>query len=143
MGEKEIIQEDLAEISVSDNGTVYRGKSPTIFESMRGPFRDIAIAWHQKFSLMGSYRMDVHFTHSDVLRLFKAMFGTELRPWLLENQGFTVSPELAKMILQKVKLTDLTLGELMSMNSSGATETSAANEQSSEVAAKKILLRRV
>jgi hypothetical protein len=62
----------------------------------------------------------------DIVHLFKSRFGSELKPWLLK-EGFTVSPELAKRILSTVKLTDVTLGQLMEM-SSGSEDSATADK---------------
>ena len=112
MGEKELIKCDLTDVSVSEDTTVYRDKPPTIFAPLRG----IYISWYQKFQLMGSYRVDTFFSRAEVLRLFKAQFGTELHASLIERYGFTISDDLKKAVLKTVKLTDLTLGELAAMS---------------------------
>jgi hypothetical protein len=41
---------------------------------------------------------------------------------LIERHGFTMSPEFIKAALRTVKLTDLTLGDLVAMNSAPAAE---------------------
>jgi hypothetical protein len=114
MGTREIAEHCLADIPVSDNpNRVIRRDRPGIF----GWRNRIFITWFQKLHLMGQYRMEVELSTNDILHLFKARFGTELRPWLLD-EGFTLSPEMAKHALKSVKLTDLTLGDLVAMNSS-------------------------
>ena len=43
--------------------------------------------------------MEVDFEDSDVIQLFKTRFGTELDADLVSEHGFTISPELEKVVL--------------------------------------------
>ena len=87
----------------------------------------------------GNYRMAVRFSRSDILHLFKSVFGAELDVSLLNDHGFTVSPELKRSILQTVKLTDLTLADLSGMNSGSPSNA----QQPSQSETRKPLLRTV
>jgi hypothetical protein len=111
MGESEIAEYSLSELGVSDDSTVYRAKPPTIFKS----WRDVRIHWFQKLRFTGSYRMQLELTHWDIVRLFKAAFGDKLTPEIVREYGFKISPELEKAALGKIKIADLTVGELVAM----------------------------
>jgi hypothetical protein len=139
MGQKELINASAEELKISDDEEkwVYRGKPPTIFRdtlSSKWPtyYTRLHVAWHQKMQFMGDYRMTIELTREDVLQLFKAMFGTELRAYLIEDKGFTVSEDFKKAVLKTIKLTDLTLGELAAMNAGQAAQESAAQEKMPE-----------
>jgi hypothetical protein len=125
MGTKELMECDLSETELSDDEqrSVSRNSRPTIFIERllrRLYISRLHIAWHQKFQLMGNYRAEISMTRGDVLRLFKAMYGAELRAYHIEDLGFTISEDLKKAVLKTVKLTDLTLGELASMTAQDA-----------------------
>ena len=96
MGETEIANIDLAQLRISTDPqkTVYRDK-PSIFNSI---FR-VGVHWFQKLRFTGNYRMEVDFEDSDVIQLFKTRFGTELDADLVSEHGFTISPELEKVVL--------------------------------------------
>src|SRR5258708_19321493 len=115
MGDKRIVKVDLEEIAASrePRKLVHFGR-PGLFQS----FGEASVAWGQSLRFTGDYRMQVDFTYSDVVTLFKAMFGSELDVSLLENHGFTVSPELKKKILSEIKLADLTIGDLAGLGAS-------------------------
>jgi hypothetical protein len=68
----------------------------------------------------------------DVMRLFKCLFGSELQLNLVERYGLTFSPDVVKSILKAVKLTDLTLGDLATMNTVSQSEEPAATEKLAE-----------
>jgi hypothetical protein len=59
--------------------------------------------------------MELELTHWDIARLFKSAFANELTPETIRKYGFKVSPELEKAALGKVKIADLTVGELLAM----------------------------
>ena len=40
---------------------------------------------------MGNYHMDHHLSNQDILKLFKSRFGSELKPWLLDEGGHDVA----------------------------------------------------
>jgi hypothetical protein len=123
MGETVLVDHELDELAVSqsEKRTTYRGRPPTIFN---GFFSKLYIAWHQRLQLMGNYRMEIKLSKSDVLRLFKCMYGRQLDADLIEQYGFTISEDLKKAVLKTVKLTDVTLGELASMTAQDAEEPS-------------------
>jgi hypothetical protein len=79
-------------------------------------FSGVEVHWRQDLKLTGNYRMMLRLSRSDILHLFRTVFGDELDVSLIQEHGFTVSSDLAKEILKTVKLTDLTLGELIDMN---------------------------
>ena len=92
--------------------------TPGLFDDWSGT----SVAWGQDLRLTGSYRLQLDFSSLDVIKLFKARFGSELTPELLERHGFTVSPEFEKAVLSKVKLTDVTLGDLVKMAAANTDE---------------------
>lgn len=115
MGTDVLADLDLKEVEITDdpNGWVWRDR-PRIFKR-RG--ENIFLSWCQKLRHMGDYRVTLEFSDGDILRLYKARLGTELTCWELDHGGFTVSPDLVKRVLSTVKLTDVTLGQLMEMSS--------------------------
>jgi hypothetical protein len=103
-------------------------------------YPSVEVHWTQDIRLTGSYRMEIHFTRAEIVRLLKATMGTELDVDLVEQYGFTVSPELTRAILSKVKLTDLTVGDLVTMSSAASKTEPVAEEKPVEP---KPFLRRV
>lgn len=95
--------------------------------------------WVQSVRYTGDYRVEVNLTRSDIVRLFKASFGSELDVNLLEDHGFTVSPELQKSVIGKIRLADLTIGDLAGL-SSPSTKDAGSEETPATV---KPFLRRV
>jgi hypothetical protein len=91
-----------------------------------GPY--VEVHWTRDIRMTGSYRMEIHFTRADIVRLLTATMGTELDVDLIDQYGFTVSPELTRAILSKVKLTDITVGDLVKMTD-GASKTEPAAEE--------------
>ncbi len=88
--------------------------------------------------------MEVFISYSDILRLFKARFGGVLNSSLIENEGFTMSPEFVKAALRTVKLTDLTLGDLAAMSGDDApVETGEAENNKDASNVKPFPLKRV
>jgi hypothetical protein len=139
MGEKELMQYSLISAKFG-NGTIYRDQPPEIFNSARG----VKVAWHQgNLRLMGDYRIDVEFSKWDVLKLFKSIFGNELKASLLERHGFTVSEDLKKAVLRSVKLSDVTLGDLAAMNSTENHDNPATAEKLIEAENVRLLARRI
>jgi hypothetical protein len=139
MGEKELVSATSEELKISDDKErwVFRDKPPTIFRD--APYSKyptyyprLHVAWHQKMQYMGDYRMAMELTRGDVLQLFKAMFGTELRAYMIEDEGFTVSEGLKNAVLKTVKLTDLTLGELAAMSAAQAVQEPQVQEKATE-----------
>lgn len=139
MGTKIIADHELKCLSISRDisRTVRRG-DPGIFTS----FGKVFVSWFQNLRLTGDYRMEIELSNDDILRLFKSKFGSELNEWLLEEEGFTVSPELTKRILRTVKLSDVTLGDLAAMNDA-TSNGSATAEKLLKTAKVTPLLRRV
>ena len=128
MGETELADIDVSDLRLSrdDNKYLSWGK-PGLFSSSRhGPFLGVEVHWAKEMKMTGSYRLKVKLSRSDILHLFRTVFGDELKVSLIEEHGFTVSPELTKAMLKTVKLTDLTLGELLDMNNQAAKEATAA-----------------
>jgi hypothetical protein len=97
MGEKEIANHPLSTLEMSKDGRVRRDDPAVIIKSFY-----VDVAWHQTLKLTGDYRMEVRFSESDVIRLFKVMFGSELTTRLIEEQGFTISPELKKAFCRRL-----------------------------------------
>jgi hypothetical protein len=123
MGTKELASHDLSELRISDEWV--QTNVPTIFR-LQG---ELSVCWHQELKLTGNYRMQIQFSRSDVMRLFKSMFGSELSASLIEEHEFTISPQLKKAILRTVKLSDLTLGDVAAMIGSSSVEESATAEK--------------
>ena len=79
---------------------------------------------------MGNFRMEMLLSGEDILRIFKARFGSELPDHFLdEGYDFTVSPALAKRVLRTIKLTDVTLGDLAEMSAQAPKEEPATAEK--------------
>jgi hypothetical protein len=115
MGENVIGNKDLDRCSASQdpNRRIHFDRDPVIFKG----FTEVSIDWGKSLSLNGKYRLETHLSREDVLHLFKTMYGTELDVDLLEQEGFTVSPELQKKMLGTIKLADLTIGDLAALGS--------------------------
>lgn len=125
MGTRTILDHDLSELAVSRDPakSVYFGKVG-LFKS----YGEVSVAWGQKLHFTGDYRVQVNYTCSDVVKLFKATFGSELDVELLEEYGFTVSPELKKKLLGEIKLADLTIGDLAGLGVATNKKQSAPDE---------------
>lgn len=110
MGTWTIADHDLSELTVSKDPhkSVRFGQGAGLFKS----YGEVSVAWGQKLHYTGNYRVQVDYTRSDVVKLFKAMFGSEIDVGLLDEFGFTVSPDLKKKLLGEIKFVDLTIGEL-------------------------------
>lgn len=109
MGTNVIFDHDLVDVHASRDSRQYLSwGTPTIFKSLG----NVGVHWGRDLSFTGSYRVEVNFSRPDVVRLFKAMFGSELDVDLVEECGFTISSDLQKAILGKIKLADLTIGDL-------------------------------
>ena len=72
--------------------------------------------------------MEVQLSRDDIVKLFKEAFDGELRSFLIDEWKFTMSPELVKKALKTIKLTDVTLGDLVAMNSAPAEEPPTAEK---------------
>lgn len=59
--------------------------------------------------------MDLELSHEDIVKLFKALFGDEITPMILDLYKLKVSSEIEKAALSRVKLGDLTLADLASI----------------------------
>ena len=102
MGENTLADYDLREVQArGDPNQRLLRSSPRMFES----FGEVAVRWVQRLRYAGEYRMELTFNRSDIVQLFKSAFGSELNVELLEQHGFTVSPELQKRLL--IRLGDL------------------------------------
>jgi hypothetical protein len=109
MGIKTIADIDLSELGVRRESNKPVGfNRPGIFD-VDG---EISVAWHKTLHLGGDYRMQVDFSYDEVAKMFRAAFGSKLTPEILEKCGLTLSDQLQKLALSKVKVTDLTLGDL-------------------------------
>jgi len=108
MGTKAVASLDLSQFHISDDSKKnIRWNSPGLFRR----YGEVTVAWGQTLKFTGDYRMQVQFSESDIVQLFKASYGRELDVDLLKN-GFTISDELKKKILREIKLADLTIGDL-------------------------------
>jgi hypothetical protein len=109
MGTRKIADYDLSEMIVSRDPQkiVHFGQSG-LFKS----YGEVSVAWGQNLRFTGDYRVQVDFTRSDVVKLFKTMFGSVITIEMLEEYGLTVSPDLKKKVLGEIKLADLTIGDL-------------------------------
>jgi hypothetical protein len=115
MGTRKIADHRLSMMEVSNdpNKGVYFNQ-PGLFRS----YGEVSVAWGYEFHLTGNYRVQVDFSRSDVLKLFKMMFGSELDVALLDAHGFTVSTDLQKRLISKMRLADLTIGDLVGLSAS-------------------------
>lgn len=126
MGTTKIADHDLSEMTLSKDPqkSVYFGRVG-LFKSIG----EVSVAWGEKLHFTGDYRIQVDFTRSDVAKLFKSMFGSELDVSLLEEYGFTVSPDLKKKLLGEIKLADLTIGDLAGLGLASKQEEPVADEE--------------
>jgi hypothetical protein len=125
MGKNTLANIDLSEIKVSrDPHKTVQWNGASIFKSIG----EISVHWRQKMSYTGNYRIEVNFTSSDVVHLFRAWNGKELDVDLIDNHGFTISPQLKKRILSEIKLADLTIGDLAGLGASPTKEQPKAEE---------------
>jgi hypothetical protein len=109
MGKNTLSEVDLTEIRpVRDTNKLVQFNGTSIFNG----FGEVCIHWRQKMSYTGNYRMEVNFSASEIVHLFKAWNGSVLDVDLIDNHGFTVSDELKKRLLGEIKLADLTIGDL-------------------------------
>jgi len=140
MGPTELVDIDVSEMSVSQDPQryVYRN-SPGLFTG----FGHINIAWCQKMRQMGDYRMELELTSDDIIRLFKAKFGSELHASLLEEHGFTLSVVVTKSTQKTIKLSNITLGDLAAMQADQAADEKTEPEKPAEKATVRPFLRRV
>jgi hypothetical protein len=109
MGNTTIADIDLSEMKVRREPNKPIGfSSPGIFD-VDG---EVSVAWGKTLHLGGDYRLQVDFSYDEVAKMFRAAFGSKLTPEILEKCGLALSDELQKSALSKVKVTDLTLGDL-------------------------------
>jgi hypothetical protein len=109
MGNTTIADIDLGDLRIRrEPGKPVGFSSPGIFD-VDG---EISVAWGKTLHLGGDYRLQVDFSYDEIAKMFRAAFGSELTPQILEKCGLTLSDELQKSALSKVKVTDLTLGDL-------------------------------
>lgn len=115
MGARTIADYDLSAMRISNDAqkTVYFDR-PGLFKS----HGEVSVAWGCGLHLTGDYRVQVSFTRSDVIKLFKAMFGSVLDTTLLDEYGFAITPDLQKRLISQIKLADLTIGDLAGLGSS-------------------------
>ncbi|MFZ2159535.1 MAG: hypothetical protein WAV72_25910 [Bradyrhizobium sp.] len=128
MGPTKIASHFLPTVEYRQDGTAYRDK-PVMYQAGSG----VTVAWYQPLRLTGNYRMEVNLTRYDVMRLFKATFGSELQQALVDRYGLTFSPDVVKSVLKTVKLTDLTLGDLVEMSAGSPSEQPVTAEKAVEV----------
>jgi len=120
MGDTELANYNLSHLPIHDK--FVHSITPTILKSHDG----ISVySRRQELRLSGNYQMQVQFSQSDVVHLFKSVFGSELSTSLIERHGFTISPVLTKAILRT-----LPLGDLIAMfgGSSSAEESATAEK---------------
>ena len=138
MGNTEIVNIELSELGInrSESRSIYWDR-PGLFGGMFRTF----VAWGKNLRLTGSYRLEVEFSSADILQLFKARFGSVLDTMLLDEYGFTVSPEFEKAVLSKIKLADVTLGDLMKIGVASTEEVAPADKSAADKSANLGLLR--
>jgi hypothetical protein len=125
MGTRKIADYNLSVMTVSRDPQkiVYFGQSG-LFKS----YGEVSVAWGQNLRFTGDYRVQVDFTRSDVVKLFKAMFGSVITIDMLEEYGLSVSDDLKKKLLGEIKLADLTIGDLAGLGLASNKEEPAAEE---------------
>ncbi|WP_315731223.1 MULTISPECIES: hypothetical protein [unclassified Bradyrhizobium] len=125
MGNTTIADIDLIELKVRrEPNKPVNFHSPGLFD-VSG---EISVAWGKTLHLGGDYRLQADFSYDEVAKMFRAAFGSRLTPEILERCGLTLSDELQKAALSKVKVADLTLGDLAKIVTpaqEGPTETPA------------------
>jgi hypothetical protein len=125
MGETVIASHQLMDVEYTYDMTTAYCDKPVVY----GPIlQKMTVAWFQSLRLTGNYRMEIEFTRDDVMTLFKHHFGSQLKSSLVEEYGLTFSPELVKSMLKTVKVTDLTLGELVAMSASTPDQPATADK---------------
>jgi hypothetical protein len=141
MGEKEIGSFSVLMMDFSDSTTVYRDK-PAMYipDNYHG---GITVAWFQSLKLTGEYRLEAQFSRHDVMKLYKCVFGSELQLKDVEQYGLTFSDEVVQTMLKKIKLTDLTLGQLVAMNAAAPADEPATVDKLVEGSNVKPFVRRV
>jgi hypothetical protein len=114
----------LADFELSDlvlnrdqNQTLWWGR-PSLFWTAT----NTEVHWTAEMRMGGKYRLEIEFSELDVVRLFRGRYGTVLDVDLLDKYGLTVSEELKKRILGSVKFADLTVADLVGMNSKPSDE---------------------
>jgi hypothetical protein len=112
MGNTTIADIDLTELRTrrESNKPVGFG-SPGLFD-VDG---EISVAWGKTLHLGGDYRLQVDFSYDEIAKMFRAAFGSKLTPEILERCGLTLSEELQKSALGKVKMSDMTLADFAKM----------------------------
>jgi hypothetical protein len=108
---------DLADFDLTDR-PIRREENKPVKWNDPGLFStggEVSIAWGKTMHLGGDYRVQIDFSHDEVAQMFKAAFGSQITADVLEKCGLTLSPELRKSALSKVKVADLTLGDLAKM----------------------------
>src|SRR6266481_791517 len=98
MGQTEIGNHDLLYTKYITDWPEYP-REPVIYKN---PRNSISVAWFKQLKLTGNYRAEVEFTKSDIMRLFKCCFGSELQSELIKEYGLTFSPEVVKSVLKTV-----------------------------------------
>jgi hypothetical protein len=108
MGNTTIADIDLSELRVRrEPNKPVQFSSPGIFD-VDG---EISVAWGKTLHLGGDYRLQVDFSYDEIAKMFRAAFGSKLTAETLEKCGLTLSDELQKSALSKVKMSDLTLAD--------------------------------
>ncbi|XIA62884.1 hypothetical protein ACFIOY_26340 [Bradyrhizobium sp. TZ2] len=109
MGTTKMADYDLSAMTASRDPTksVHFGQS-ALFKS----YGEVSVAWGQSLRFTGDYRVQIDFSRSDVVKLFKTMFGSVITIDMLEEYGLSISDDLKKKLLGEIKLADLTIGDL-------------------------------
>jgi hypothetical protein len=138
MGIRKIADYDLSAMTVSRDPRkiVYFGQSG-LFKS----YGEVSVAWGQNLRFTGDYRVQVDFARSDVVKLFKTMFGSIITIDMLEEYGLSVSDDLKKKLLGEIKLADLTIGDLAGLGL--ATNKEEPAEENTPATVKPLFTRRV
>jgi hypothetical protein len=111
MGPTVVADFNLTELKYNYDIKITWPSEPVIYQDGR----QMVVGWFRQLRMMGNYRMKIEFSNDDILCLFKLRFGDQLKEWLVDDAGFTISPELAKRALQSLKLSDITLADLAAM----------------------------
>lgn len=75
MGTRKILECDLSDMETrrDPSKSVYFHK-PGLFKS----YGEVSVAWGEELHLTGRFRLQADFSRSDVVKMFKAMFGSEI-----------------------------------------------------------------
>jgi hypothetical protein len=122
MGNTTVADIDLTELRVRrESSKPVSFGNPGLFDVDE----EVSVAWGKTLHLGGDYRLQVDFSYDEIAKMFRAAFGSKLTAETLEKCGLTLSDELQKSALSKVKMSDLTLADFAKLVTPAAEEAPA------------------